>query len=53
MSMRIAYQFLRSVNDAKAIRRATRTGSGAPIARRVARRAYGKLTGQLARRLFG
>jgi len=40
------YRGLRISNDINAVRRGR-------IGRRVARRAYGKVTGRLARRLFG
>lgn len=47
------YRLLKWSNDVNAVNRARKTRSGRPIARRVARRAYGKATGRLARRLFG
>jgi hypothetical protein len=47
------YRALALVNDGKAIARAVRTRSPRPVARRAGRRVYGKLTGRLARRLFG
>lgn len=51
--MRAAYRVLRFLNDLRAIDRAITTRSPDPIARRVARRVYGKATGRLAARLFG
>jgi hypothetical protein len=39
--------------DVNAGRRAVRTGSMEPIARRAARRVYGKATGRIARWIFG
>jgi hypothetical protein len=47
------YRALAFVNDGKAIARAARTRSPRPVIRRAGRRAYGKLTGRIARRLFG
>jgi hypothetical protein len=48
MSTRSAlYRLLRLSNDARAIRRGPRA-----VGRRVTRRAYGKATGRLARRLW-
>lgn len=47
------YKLLKYSNDASAVERSMRTRSGRPIIRRIARRAYGKLTGRLARKLFG
>lgn len=41
-----AYKALRTSNDVRAVRRGR-------VGRRGARRAYGKATGRLARRLFG
>jgi len=52
-AQRTAYRLLAIVNDVKAVDRAARTGSAAPIVRRVGRRVYGKATGRLARKLFG
>lgn len=52
-AQRTAYKALALLNDAKAVRRSIRTRSAAPLARRAGRRVYGKLTGRLARRLFG
>lgn len=46
MTQRDIYRLLRGVNDVRAVRRGR-------IGRRVARRAYGKLTGRFAGRLFG
>lgn len=43
---RAAYKALAISNDVNAVRRGK-------VGRRVARRAYGKATGKLARRLFG
>lgn len=43
---RTIYKTLRTINDLKAIKRGR-------IGRRIARRAYGRATGKLARRLFG
>lgn len=47
------YRGLRIYNDGKAIRRAVRTGSAAPVFRRAARRAAGRGTGRLFGKLFG
>lgn len=44
--MRTIYLILRTINDVKAIWKGR-------VARRVARRAYGKATGRMARRWFG
>jgi hypothetical protein len=44
--MGAAYAILRGINDVKAVRKGRLT-------RRVGRRVYGKLTGRLARKLFG
>jgi hypothetical protein len=44
--MRWMYCILKYTNDAKAVRKGR-------VGRRVARRAYGKATGRLARKLFG
>lgn len=44
--MRVIYRLLRTINDIKAIRKGR-------VARRVGRRAYGKATGRLARKIFG
>ncbi len=52
MNERSIYRLLTLWNDAKAVRRAARIGSAAPIGRGVARRVYGRLAGRLARRLF-
>ena len=52
-AQRTAYRALALLNDAKAARRAVRTGSPRPLVRRAARRVYGRATGALARRLFG
>lgn len=41
-----AYRALKYYNDAKAVR-------NGKIGRRIARRAYGKATGRLARKIFG
>jgi hypothetical protein len=43
---RTIYRLLRFRNDVNAVRRGK-------VGRRVARRAYGKATGRLARKLFG
>jgi hypothetical protein len=43
---RLLYRLLRLSNDVNAVRRGR-------IGRRVARRAYGRVTGRLARRWFG
>lgn len=51
--MRWIYRLLKYTNDVKAVDRAVRTKSAKPIVRRVGRRVYGKLTGRLARKLFG
>lgn len=40
------YKALRTYNDLKAVKRGR-------IGRRIGRRAYGKLSGRLARKLFG
>lgn len=53
MNQRDIYRALKYYNDAKAVNRAASTGSAKPVVRRVGRRIYGKLTGRLARRLFG
>lgn len=50
---RFIYKVLALSNDLNALNRAGKTGSLDPIARRLARRAYGKATGRLARKLFG
>jgi hypothetical protein len=50
---RAIYQALKYANDVKAVRRAVEQGSVTPITRRAGRRVYGKLTGRLARKLFG
>lgn len=52
-TQRTIYQALKYFNDAKAVHRAARKGSAKPIVRRVGRRVYGKLTGRLARKIFG
>lgn len=44
--MRLLYRLLRLYGDLNAVRRGR-------MGRRVGRRAYGKATGRLARRLFG
>jgi hypothetical protein len=43
---RSIYKALRTYNDLKAIKRGR-------VGRRIARRAYGRVSGKLARRLFG
>ena len=43
---RAAYKLLAFSNDVNAVRRGK-------VGRRIARRAYGRATGRLARRLFG
>lgn len=53
MNERWIYRALKYANDAKAVRRSIQTGSPKPVARRAARRVYGKVTGRLARRWFG
>lgn len=53
MKQRDIYRALKYWNDAKAVRRAVEGRSAQPIVRRVGRRVYGKLTGRLARKLFG
>lgn len=50
---RLIYKLLALSNDVNAVNRAAKQGSLDPIARRAARRAYGKVTGRLARKLFG
>lgn len=50
---RALYAGLKYYNDAKAISRAAEQRSAKPIVRRVGRRVYGKLTGAIARKLFG
>ena len=50
---RNAYRALALLNDAKAVRRAVRSGSPRPLVRRAGRRVYGRLSGRLARKLFG
>lgn len=50
---RAAYAALKYANDLKAVQRAAKTDSFAPIGRRVGRRVYGKVSGRLARKLFG
>jgi hypothetical protein len=45
---RLIYKLLGLSNDLNAIRRGPRA-----VARRAARRAYGKATGRLARKVFG
>lgn len=52
-TQRTIYALLKYANDLKAVRRAARTGTLAPIGRRVGRRVYGKASGRLARKLFG
>lgn len=49
----LVYAGLKYGNDLKAASRAAQTGSFAPVGRRVGRRIFGKLTGRLARELFG
>lgn len=51
--MRTVYRLLALLNDLRALDRALTRRSPDPIARRLARRAYGKATGRLAARLFG
>lgn len=53
MTKRTLYRLLALSNDLNALNRGAKTGSLDPIARRLARRAYGKATGRLARKLFG
>lgn len=53
MTQRNIYQLLKFWNDFKAVRRSAQTGSTAPITRRIGRRVYGKITGRIARKLFG
>lgn len=50
---RSIYQGLKIWNDVRAVRRAAEQGSAKPVVRRVGRRVYGKLTGRLARKIFG
>jgi hypothetical protein len=50
---RSIYAALKYYNDAKAISRAAEQRSAKPIVRRVGRRVYGKVTGRLARKIFG
>lgn len=45
---RNAYRALAAVNDARAVRKGPRA-----IVRRIGRRAYGRATGRLARKIFG
>lgn len=47
-AQRAAYRALALVNDVRAVRRGPRA-----VVRRIGRRAYGKATGRLARRIFG
>jgi hypothetical protein len=44
----LGYKILRTANDVRAVR-----GGPRKIVRRVGRRAYGKASGRLARKLFG
>ena len=53
VSQRDIYSGLKYYNDGKAVVRAFEKGSLDPIFRRIGRRVYGKLSGRLARRLFG
>ena len=53
MKQRDIYRALKYYNDVKAANRALEQRSTSPIARRVGRRIYGKITGRIARRLFG
>jgi hypothetical protein len=48
MRKRTLYKLLALSNDITAVRRGPRA-----VVRRVGRRAYGKATGRLARRIFG
>lgn len=50
---RLLYKLLALSNDLNALNQGAKRGSLDPIARRAARRAYGKVTGRLARKLFG
>lgn len=50
---RVIYQALKYSNDVNAVSRAVEQRSARPVVRRVGRRVYGKLTGRLARKLFG
>jgi hypothetical protein len=52
-SQRDIYRALKYANDARAVKRAVVLSSTRPLGRRIARRAYGKATGRLARRWFG
>jgi len=47
------YDVLKYSNDISATSKAAKQRSAKPIVRRIGRRAYGKLTGSLARKLFG
>jgi hypothetical protein len=53
MNERSVYRMLRLANDIRAVRRGYEGRSSRPIVRRIGRRLYGRLAGQLARRLFG
>lgn len=48
----ILYQLARLLGDMSSINRSVKRGSLGPIGKRVARRAVGKLTGRLLRKLF-
>lgn len=50
---RTIYQGLKIWNDARAVKRAAETRSVKPVVRRAGRRVYGKVTGYIARKLFG
>lgn len=47
------YDVLKYSNDIDSVTKAAKQKSPRPIVRRIGRRAYGRLTGSLARRLFG
>jgi hypothetical protein len=47
------YRALKYYNDGRAITQAAKHRSAKPVVRRVGRRVYGKLTGRLARSIFG
>lgn len=47
------YDVLKYSNDINAVTKAAKRRSAKPIVRRVGRRAWGKITGRLAGKLFG